>query len=384
WLCVVLPALVLAYLGETAEVLAHPGAAADPFYAVVPGWATIPVLVVATLATIIASEAVIAGAFTVLHQAGGLGLFPFLRTRHTSPDEGGQIFVPAANWALAVAVLGVVALFRSSDRLSAAYGVAVSVTILITVTLYLVLDRVRHGRVTVKQVAGAAMFLVMLAFVAASVPKLRSGGWLPAGIGAVLFVVMTTWWSGQRRLRAAESQQECSGADLLQEVGRDDHLHRTPGSAVFLTEDSRVAPLALRTVVDRQHVLPRRVILLSWRVEDKPEAPAHEAAIRTTRFGAQGAGMTGVDVALGYRDRLDVAHVLDAARRKDPDALEGVEPDSIVYYVSDARPRLSRHGGMARWRQRLFLLLHRLATDRVDQLALPRHRTIVVGRELDL
>ncbi|MCW2866853.1 MAG: hypothetical protein JWR20_1041, partial [Marmoricola sp.] len=136
WLLVVLPALVLAYLGEASAVIRHHGAAAQPFYAVVPGWATIPVLVVATLATVIASEAVIAGAFTVLHQLAGLGLFPYLRTEHTSRRHAGQIYLPAANWALAVGVLAVVALFRSSASLSSAYGVAVSSTIIVTATVY--------------------------------------------------------------------------------------------------------------------------------------------------------------------------------------------------------------------------------------------------------
>ena len=186
WLLIVLPALVLAYLGEASAVTRDPSAASDPFYAVVPGWATLPVLVLATLATIIASEAVIAGAFTVLHQAGGLGLFPYLRTRHPSPNEGGRIYVPAANWGLAVVVLLIVVVFQSSDRLAAAYGVAVSATILVTVLLFLTLDRTRSGRPTVRQAVGALGLLVMLAFFAGTLPKLVSGGWVPVGIGVVL------------------------------------------------------------------------------------------------------------------------------------------------------------------------------------------------------
>ena len=382
WLWVVFPALVLAYLGECARVLENPGAAADPFYAVVPAWARIPVLVVATLATVIASEAVIAGAFTVLHQAGGLGLFPFLRTEHTSPEEGGQIYVPAANWALAFAVLAVVAVFRSSERLSSAYGVAVSLTILATVTLYLVLDRARRSRSRWRQPIGAAMFLVVLVFAAACVPKLASGGWLPAGIGVVMFVVMTTWWSGQRRLRAARAEVEETAADLLHDGA--DRLHRTTGSAVFLTEDSRVAPIALHTMVERLHMLPQHAVMLSWRVEDTPEASAHRSSTEINRFEGCHEGLVGVDVTLGYRERLAVRHVLADAERADPEALAGLDLDSALYFVSDPIPRLSHANGMARWRQRLFLLLHRLSTPRVDQLALPRDRTVVIGRELDL
>ena len=382
WLAVVLPALLLAYLGEAAEVLRDPSAASEPFYAVVPGWATIPVLVVATLATIIASEAVIAGAFTVIHQAGGLGLFPYLRTRHPSPEHAGQIYVPAVNWCLGAAVLLVVVAFGSSSRLSSAYGVAVSGTFLIDVTVFLVLLRV-SGAGRLPQVAGALCGLVVLAFFAASLPKLPSGGWVPTGIGLVLFLVMSTWWSGQRLLSAERRREEQRPTDVLEALRQDD-VRRVDGAAVFLTRDKEIAPIALRALVDLGHTLPERVVLLSWHVEDKPSAEAHEAAVDVHTFGDRYEGIVGVDVALGYRERLDVRHVLGAACEREPRALEGVEPDRAVYFVSQPIPRLARDGAMALWRQRIFLLLDRLATDRAEQLSLPRARTIVIGREFDL
>jgi KUP system potassium uptake protein len=378
----VLPALLLAYLGEAAEVLRDPSAATEPFYAVVPGWATIPVLVVATLATIIASEAVIAGAFTVIHQAGGLGLFPYLRTRHPSPEHAGQIYVPAVNWCLGAAVLLVVIAFGSSSRLSSAYGVAVSGTFLVDVTVFLVLLRV-SGAGRLPQVTGALCGLVVLAFFAASLPKLPSGGWVPTGIGLVLFLVMSTWWSGQRLLSAERRREEQRPTDVLDALHQDD-VRRVDGAAVFLTRDKEIAPIALRAIVDLGHTLPERVVLLSWHVEDKPSAEAHEAAVDVHTFGDRYEGIVGVDVALGYRERLDVRHVLGAACEREPDALEGVEPDRAVYFVSQPIPRLARDGAMALWRQRIFLLLDRLATDRAEQLSLPRARTIVIGREFDL
>ena len=382
WLVLVLPALLVAYLGEAAAVLRDPSAAAEPFYAVVPGWATIPVLVVATLATIIASEAVIAGAFTVLHQAGGLGLFPYLRTHHPSPEHAGQIYVPAVNWCLGAAVLLVVVGFGSSSRLSSAYGVAVSSTFLIDVTVFLVLMRVRRAR-ALPQVVGVLCGLVVLAFFAASLPKLPSGGWVPTGIGLVLFLVMSTWWSGERRLAAARRREEQGPADVL-ESAHEDGVRRIEGAAVFLTRDREIAPFALRALVGLGHTLPERVVLLSWHLEDKPSARPHEAAVEVDRYGGRYAGVVAVDVALGYRERLDVRHVLGAACEQEPDALEGVRPDHAVYFVSQPIPRLTRGGAMALWRQRLFLVLDRLATDRVEQLSLPRDRTIVIGRELDL
>ncbi len=384
WLLIVLPALVLAYLGEASAVARDPSAATDPFYAVVPGWATVPVLVLATLATIIASEAVIAGAFTVLHQAGGLGLFPYLRTRHPSPNEGGRIYVPAANWGLAVVVLLVVVMFQSSGQLAAAYGVAVSATILVTTTLFLTLDRTRFGRPTVRQGVAVLGLLVMLTFFAGTLPKIVSGGWVPVGIGVVLFLVMWTWWTGRRRLAAARRESEGSPDEVLQElILGDSAVHRVPGTAVFLT-DKDVAPFALRTVAEGGRVLSEHVILLSWRVEDTPAAPAHEAVVDVDRFGDRYEGVVGVSVTLGYRERLAAEHVLTEACEQRPDALSGVDPANAAYFLSEAIPHLSRDRTMATWRQRLFLVVDRLATDRVDQLSLPRARTIRIGREFDL
>jgi KUP system potassium uptake protein len=382
WVAVVLPALLLAYLGEAAAVLRDGSAADQPFYAVVPSWATIPVLVVATLATVIASEAVIAGGFTVLHQAGGLGFFPFLRTQHPSPEHAGQIYVPAANWTLGAAVLLVVVGFGSSARLSSAYGVAVASTICIDVTVFLILLRVQGSHVF-RQVVGFCCGLLVLAFLLASLPKIPSGGWVPTGIGVVLFVVMTTWWGGQRRLAAARRREEGTPEDVLAQA-HSDHLHRVPGTAVFLTRDKDIAPIALKTMIDTGHVLPHRVVLLSWRLEDTPRASPHKTVVDVDTFGDRYEGIVCVDVTLGYRERLDVGHVLQVAREQCGEALEHIDFDQAAYVVSEPIPQVVRGGEMALWRQRIFRALDRLATDRVEQLSLPRHRTIVVGREVGL
>lgn len=385
WLFVVLPALVLAYLGEASAALRDPAAAGDPFYAEVPGWATIPVLVLATLATVIASEAVIAGAFTVLHQAGGLGLFPFLRTRHPSPEEGGRIYLPAANWTLAAAVVGVVLLFRSSDQLASAYGVAVAATVLVTIVLFLVLDRVRAGGPSWRQAVGAVALVVMGAFLAATLPKIVSGGWAPVGIGAVTFVVMWSWWGGRRRVAAARQETEGSPEVVLDELsGAPAGLHRVPGTAVYLTEDKEVAPFALRAMVGAAQTLPEHVVLLSWEVDDTPRAYAHETRIDVDTFGDRYPGVVGVSAVLGYRERLDAEHVLREVCGREAAAMAGVDPAAATYVVSVPLPQVTRGGTLAVWRQRVFAAVDRLATDRVEQMSLPRDRTIVVGREFDL
>jgi KUP system potassium uptake protein len=381
WLGVVLPALVLAYLGEAAEVTEHPSAAANPFYAGVPPWATIPVLVVATLATVIASEAVIAGAFTVLHQAGGLGLLPYLRTRHTSSTEAGQIYLPAANWALAAAVLSVVVVFRSSEQLASAYGLAVSLTILTTTTLFITLMVARdHDRV--RATAGVVLGAVIVCFFAAAVPKFVSGGWLPTVVGAALFVAMWTWWSGRARLAEAQRRDELSASEYARELRRRNPL-RVPGTGVFLTERADVAPIALQTVLEVGHLLPERAVILGWRLADTPTARAHESRVRVDDFGEAYDGVVAVEVVLGFQERLDVTAVLSEVRGQRDD-LADLDPATAFYFVSSPQPRLSTRSPMARWRQRLFLLLHVLSTDRVAQLRLPRDRTVTLGRELEL
>jgi KUP system potassium uptake protein len=358
-----------------------PAAASNPFYAGVPSWATIPVLVVATAATVIASEAVIAGAFTVLHQAGGLGLFPFLRTRHTSSTKAGQIYLPAANWTLAAAVLAVVLAFRSSDRLASAYGLAVSLTILTTTALFVTLVLVRdHDRV--RAAAGILLGVLVLFFFAAAVPKFVSGGWLPTLVGAVLFVVMWTWRSGRRRLETARRREEPSPSEYVRDLRRE-QPRRVPGTGVFLTEDADIAPIALQTVLEVGRVLPDRAVVLSWRVADTPTAEAHENRVRVGDFGEPYDGVVAVDVVLGFQERLDVVSVLEEVRDRDRD-LADVDPGEAFYFLSVPHARLSDHSPMARWRQRLYLLLDRLSTDRVAQLHLPRHRTVTVGRELEL
>jgi KUP system potassium uptake protein len=381
WIGLVLPALIVAYLGEAAAVLRDPSNAANPFYSVVPSWATVPVLIVATAATVIASEAVIAGGFTVLHQAGGLGLLPYLRTRHTSAAEAGQIYLPSANWSLGAAVLVVVLLFRSSERLAAAYGLAVSLTILTTATLYLVLAVMRdHSRL--RTTAGTVLAVLVLCFFAAAIPKFLSGGWLPTLLGGVLFVVMWTWWSGRTRLAHARRRVELSPSDFVRDL-RQAQPTRVPGTGVFLTEDPAIAPLALRTLLELGHLLPERVLILSWQLADTPTAVPHQSRVRIGDFGQPYDGVVSVEVTLGYQERLDIEAVLQEVGKQNAE-LNRIDPELAYYFVSVPHPQLNRASSMARWRQRLFLLLDELSTDRVAQLRLPRQRTVTVGRELDL
>jgi KUP system potassium uptake protein len=327
---------------------------------------------------------VIAGAFTVLHQAGGLGFLPDLRTLHTSRRHPGQIYQPAANWTLAVAVLIVVAAFRSSDRLANAYGVTVSATVVLTVVLYLGWAVRRRPRPVVRLVLGAVTGLAAAVLFVATLPKLVAGGWLPAAIGLVVFVLMHTWWSGQDRVAARLSEEELTAGELAGTVNDDSGLHRLDGHAVFLTHDATVAPLALRAMLDTTGLVPEHVVLLSWEVNDSPSASADEGTTRVRALGGDDWDVVGVAVALGYRERLDVGHILDDAIEAEPDLLSSLDPDRAIFVVSALTFRASRSAPWALWRQRVFLGMDRLARDKADQLSLPRDRTVVIGRELEL
>ncbi|HEX3931088.1 MAG TPA: KUP/HAK/KT family potassium transporter [Nocardioides sp.] len=385
WWTVVFPALVLAYLGEAAAVLRDPSTAGNPFYGVVPSWATVPVLVLGTLATVIASEAVIAGAFTVLHQAGGLDFFPDLRTIHTSRRHPGQIYQPAANWTLGAAVLLLVVAFRSSDRLANAYGVTVSATVVLTVVLYVVWALRQRPRPWARIGVGTASGLVAALLFAGTLPKLVVGGWVPAAIGAVLFVLMHTWWTGQGRVAARLRDEELTAEELVEAVQEDAaHVRHLEGHAVFLTHDPAMSPLALRSLLDIAGLVPEHVVLLSWEVDDAPSAPPEESSVTVRSLGDDSWDVTGVSVVLGYADRLDVTHILEDAVEAEPDLLSSLEPAEAVFIVSRLDLGSSRRAPWARWRQRVFLAMNRLARDKADQLSLPRARTIVIGRELRL
>jgi KUP system potassium uptake protein len=347
-------------VGEAAAVLREPSNAGNPFYGVVASWATVPVLVLGTCATIIASEAVIAGAFTVLHQAGGLDFFPDLRTVHTSRRHPGQIYQPAANWALAVAVLLMVVGFQSSERLANAYGVTVSATVVLTVVLYVVWATRRRPRPAVRLALGVLTGLVAAALFAATLPKLAAGGWVPAAIGAVVFLLMHTWWTGQGRVAGRLREEEVSAGDLAELISGESDLNPLRGHVVFLTHDAEVAPLALRALVDTTRLA------------------------RVHRLGADEWDVVGVAVRLGYAERLDVRHILSEAMESEPDALADLDLEEALFVASQLRLSTTREAPWAIWRQRLFLGMERLARDKADQLSLPRTRTLVIGRELEL
>ncbi len=382
WLFVVFPALVLNYLGQASLALREPSKAGTSFFGLVPSWAVVPMVILATLATIIASQAVISGTYSVVHQAWRLGVFPPLKVIHTSEKSEGQIYVPAMNILLGVATLAVVVGFRSSASLASAYGIAVTTTISITTIIYLSWSWMTRRKVTRSMVVAAGILVVVLAFLSGNLPKIASGGWLPLTIGAIVFIVMATSWIGLRRIAAGRRLNEVHLDDLDNLIkGAGSNLSRVPGDAVFITRNPDIVPIALRTMVSQNHSLQRRAILLSYKTVDVPSTQGSPHRITVTALGD---GVVQVVAKVGFRESPHMSELMTEASRVDDGCLDDFAASRAVFFISTPVPRYNRGSKMFRWAQILFLAMDRLAPDPLDVIALPRDRTIVIGREVPL
>jgi KUP system potassium uptake protein len=382
WLWIVFPALVLNYLGQASLALRNPAEASTSFFGLVPSWGQLPVVILATLATIIASQAVISGTYSVIHQAWRLGFLPPLRVVHTSKEIEGQIYVPAVNVLLALVVLGVTLGFRSSAALASAYGIAVTTTISITTIVYIAWSWAHAKRVTLSIAVSSGILIVVLVFLAANLPKAASGGWLPLTIGAVVFIVMSTWWVGERHISTGRRRGEVL-FDELQNLlsAAKGTLHRVPGVAVFITRDPTVVPVALRSMVSQNYALQKRAILLSWATVDVPTTVGSPHRITIEAYPS---GILQILAEVGFREHLSMTGLLSEARAIDKDAFADFSMSRVTFFISTSIPRYNRKSKMFRWSQLLFLALVRLTPDTLDVIQLPRDQTIVLGREIQL
>ncbi len=383
WLFVVFPACLLSYLGQGALVLHDPGAIANnPFFVLVPHWGRVPMILLATAATVIASQAVITGAFSLTRQAIQLGYLPRLRIEQTSAESYGQIYVPWINWALLVSVLTLVFTFESSTKLAFAYGTAVTATISITATLYFYLVRRKWRRPLWAVVGGAAVILsVDLAFFAANLTKVFHGAWLPLLIGLIVYLVMSTWQQGRRIITAEREQEEGTLQEFVDAIAAmDPPLLRVPGTAVFLNRAQHTAPLAMRTNVEHNKTLHRHVLILS--LETLP-VPFVDDADRLTLddLGHRDDGISLVNARYGFKETPNVPHVVQLAASA---GLEmPLETEDTTYFLSKIDIRPSHRPGMAMWRKRLFHATSRITSDASDYFGLPRDRTIIVGSRIE-
>jgi KUP system potassium uptake protein len=359
-------------------LLHDPSAARNPFFLLVPGWAQIPMVVLATFATVIASQSVISGTFSVTRQAVHLGYLPRLRIVHTSHEEIGQVYVPWINWALLAAVLVLVFAFGSSAKLASAYGVAVTGTITITTLLYFAVARLSWQRPAwIVALAATAFLAVDLAFFSANLTKVPHGGWLPLLIGAGTFVVLMTWQDGRRLITARREQAEGSLEDFIDALHqRRPPLPRVSGTAVFLNRGDRTTPLAMRATVEHLRTLHEHVVILSIETEPRPYVSPEDRLV-ISDLGFRDDGISHVLARFGFQDDPDVPDVLRAANAHGLEC--PLEVDEASYFLSKIELELTDTAGMARWRKRIFLATAHLASDPVDYFALSgrdglRHR----------
>jgi KUP system potassium uptake protein len=383
WVILVLPACVLNYFGQGALLLGNQSAVSAPFFLLTPSWAQVPMIVLATAATVIASQAVITGAYSVASQAAQLGYLPRLRVAHTSESSIGQIYVPWINGLLMVAVLTLVFAFRSSAALAYAFGMAVTGTITITTLLFLYIARTRwHAPLWVVIGGGSALLTVDLLFLAANMTKLVHGAWLPLLIGVVTFVILITWQHGQKIVSRARDEVEGPLGEFIGEIiAKTPPLPRIPGTAVFLNRGSQTAPLAMRSSVEHNHALHEHVIILSVDTLPLPRVP-DSARIAVDDLGYGDDGIFFVSARFGYIERPNVPHAL---RLMDPRQTEGpIDIDNASYFVSQVELGAGPEPTMAPWRKRLFIATSYIAANPAAYFGLPVEQTVIIGARIEI
>ena len=381
WFALVLPTLTINYFGQGAMILRNPASAANPFYLLVPSWGRIPMVVLATLATVIASQAVISGAFSVSHQAVRLGALPHLTVRQTSEEERGQIYVPAVNWLLFVGVLALIFGFRSSAKLATAYGVAVTGTFLITTALLLIAAQsVWHWSRWKLLLAGVVFGVVEVLFFAANITKVVHGGWLPLGVAILLFLIMTTWERGRHVVTERRLQQEGTLSDFVAKVARSD-VRRVPGTAVFPHPGKDTTPLALRANLSYNHVLHEHVVIISVQLEGVPHVPPADRIV-VENLGDADDGIVHLTARSGFQDHQDIPRLLRDVHGDSADLQ--IDVDEAYYFLSRINIQRGPDREVPRWRKRLFLALAGTAADPADYFHLPDDRTVTMSFHVDL
>jgi KUP system potassium uptake protein len=376
WLGLVLPALALNYLGQGALVFAHPDAVTNPFFLLYPEWVRIPMVVLATAATVIASQAVITGAYSLTSQAIQLGLLPRFEIRHTSAQQAGQIYMPRVNTLLLVGVLLLVALFRSSSALASAYGIAVSGTMIVTAMMaFVVIWRMWRWSPFAAAALMVPFILIDLTFFSANLLKVVEGGWVPLALGGVVMLVMYTWRRGSKLLFEKTRRLETPLDDLVRMLERKPP-QRVPGTAVFLTSDPKSAPTALLHSLKHYRVLHEKNIILSIETAHTPRVEPS----KRVRIEPVGSTFMRVSLRFGYMETPNIPKALAVARKL------GLQFDimSTSFFLSRRALRRAQRSGMPRWQDRLFISLARSANDATDYFQIPTDRVVEVGTQVNI
>ncbi|MGH3167827.1 MAG: potassium transporter Kup [Trebonia sp.] len=383
WAIAVLPALVLNYFGQGALILKRPDAISNPFFLLVPSWGQIPMVILAAVATVIASQAVISGAFSVTQQAAQLGYLPRLRIDHTSEEQRGQIYVPWINWALLVAVLALVFTFKTSNALAYAYGIAVTGTITISTLLFWYIARTRWGWPRWGVITGATILLAVdLLFFVANLIKFVHGGWLPLLVGVLVFTVLVTWQKGRAIVTRKRQTDEGPLQEFIDKLHGKTNLARVPGTAIFLNRGKETAPLALRRNVEHNHVLHEHVLIMSIQTLPAPHVP-RQGRLAIDDLGWTDDQITHVTCRFGYMDSPNIPALLPLIRSTPP--CEAIDLSDVTYFLSTIELHPQPGGSeLRRWRKRLFIATSRLTADAAEYFQLPRDRTVIMGSRIEV
>ena len=377
WYFFVLPCLVLNYLGQGALVLKHPSALKNPFFEAVPGWALYPMIVLATLAAVIASQAVITGAFSIARQAMQLGYIPRMLIKHTSHDTIGQIYIPGINWLLMVMVIALVLIFRSSTNLAVAYGISVSATMLIDTLLLALVARALWPRWRNWVLPLCVVFFVIdAAFLIANGAKLLQGAWFPVALGIVMFTMMRTWRRGRELLREEIRKDGIQIDSFLPGLMLAPPV-RVPGTAVFLTADATVVPHALMHNLKHNKVLHERNVFLTVETLPVPYASARQRL----KMDAIGDEFYRVIVRFGFMETPDVPLAL--MRSCDQGGIY-FDPMDTTYFASRETIVASANRGMPIWRDKLFAVMHRNAAPATGFFRIPGNRLVELGAQVEI
>jgi len=371
WWFIVCPALLLSYLGQGAAVMANAEAASNPFFAVVPEGFAIPMVVIATATAIIASQAIISGAFSMTRQLIQQGLLPPMRLVHTSEVEG-QIYLPAVNMLMAILCILIVLLFRSPESLASAYGLAVTGVMLMTTILFLSVAAIRwRWRPVLLVVVGAPLLSFDLILLASNITKVPTGGWVPLLIACVVLVLVATWRRGTRLVNRGRLEDGLAVQSFVDRL-KEEPGERLEGTGVFFTRDAGTTPATLRKLERHVPMLPQTIVMVQLHPLGVPRVP-HQHRLRLEDLGA---GVWQATVRYGYLQRADIpAAIRDAIERGLP-----ADMTSTTYWVRRDQVSLAtEHHGMARWRVALFAAMLRNAAMLPDQLDLPPRRTVEIG-----
>jgi KUP system potassium uptake protein len=376
WLTLVYPCLMLNYLGQGALLLSHPAAAENPFYLMAPDWARLPLVLIATAATIIASQAVISGAFSVTHQAVQLGFLPRLKTEHTSEKALGQIYIPAVNWGLLVMVLILVLGFRASSNLASAYGIAVTGTMLITSIMLGVL--MLYVWKWNRWLAGGVLGLFLIVdgtYFASNITKIPDGGWFPLLVALVSFTVLTTWARGRQLMRQRLASSALPLPVFIKSVSKS--VHRVKGTSVFLSASADVVPAALLHNLKHNQVLHERVIILNVKVEEIPLV----ARERRVEFHDSGEGFYRMILHYGFMEEVDIPRDLAFIKT----CGEPFNMMSTSFFLGRQKLVASaKYAGMALWREKLFAWMLKSSESAMEFFKLPTNRVVELGSQLQI